>query len=118
MSFTSLDDLKRALEQDPGHIDFADVIALVDAQFSFSATAFANGELQNAAGQNNGSCKLLALGQYLALNKDQTLALFGHYYRDEVLGNPDGSDHGNIRNFMRTGHAGVAFAQFPLLAKA
>ena len=38
-----------------------------------------------------------------------TLELFGRFYRDDVLGKPDGDDHGNIRNFMKSGWDGVSF---------
>ena len=34
--------------------------------------------------------------------------LWGQYYRD-VLKNPDGDDHQNIRNFMKYGWEGVPF---------
>ncbi|WP_115716936.1 HopJ type III effector protein [Gallaecimonas mangrovi] len=118
MAFTSLDALKAQLAKAPQDIEFNDVIALIDSAFVFTPSAFKNGEISNEAGQNNGSCKLIALGQYLELSDAQTLALFGRYYRDDVLGNPGGSDHANIRNFMRSGQAGVEFAHFPLLAKA
>ena len=44
---------------------------------------------------------------------DSTLAtharqLWGQYYRD-VLATPDGTDHQNIRNFMKNGWDGVDF---------
>jgi len=48
------------------------------------------------------------------LTNEQTLALFGRYYREDVLGNPNGNDHANIRNFMQTGAQGVRFEKFPL----
>jgi hypothetical protein len=51
------------------------------------------------------------------LSEQQMLACFGAYYRDDVLKNPDGTDHQNIRNFMKTGWAGVAFDSMPLRAK-
>ena len=59
--------------------------------------------------------RLLALGQHLNLNQAQTLALFGRFYREDVLDNPNGSDHANIRNFMKTGHEEVVFETFPLV---
>ena len=43
------------------------------------------------------------------LTPDQTLALFGAFYRDDVLGHPDGSDHQNIRNFIKDGWDGIRF---------
>ncbi|GGF54244.1 HopJ type III effector protein [Alteromonas lipolytica] len=114
MSFTSLEALTTQLNNAPESIEFNDVIALIDSTFSFSPTAFTNGDVSNEANQNNGSCKLLALGQYLKLSDEQTLALFGKFYREDVLKNPQGDDHANIRNFMITGSAGVSFEVFPL----
>jgi len=46
------------------------------------------------------------------------LALFGDYYRSDVLKNPEGSDHQNIRNFMHKGWAGVTFKGEALRAEA
>jgi len=110
--------LLEQLNSAPERIEFQDIIAFIEANFIFTPTAFTNGKVQNDANQNNGSCKLLALGQYLELTNEQTLALFGNYYRDDVQGNPAGSDHANIRNFMQTGAEGVTFEVFPLAAKS
>ena len=117
MAYNSLDELVAQCESAPESIEFAEVIALVDSSFIFTPTSFTNGEVTNAANTNNGSCKLLALGQYLKLSEAQTLALFGAFYRDDVLQHPDGDDHANIRNFRVTGHNGVSFEQFPLTLK-
>ncbi|GEA02270.1 hypothetical protein KUL17_11670 [Alteromonas sp. KUL17] len=114
MSYSNTQDLVQAVTNSPDTIEFNDVIALIDSAFTFSPTAFTNGDVLNEANQNNGSCKLLALGQHLNLNQAQTLALFGRFYREDVLNNPNGDDHANIRNFMKTGHEGVAFETFPL----
>ena len=47
------------------------------------------------------------------LSKEETLALFGGYYRD-VVATPEGDDHPNIRNFMKSGWDGVtAWSQRP-----
>lgn len=43
------------------------------------------------------------------LSKDETLALFGDFYRTDVLQNPEGTDHQNIRNFMVSGWDGISF---------
>ena len=117
VSYTRLEDLVAHLCEAPNTIEFGEVITLIDNTFFFSPTAFENGAIKNLENQNNGSCKLLALGQYLKLSNEQTLALFGSFYRDDVLKNPNGEDHANIRNFMQTGHAGVTFEQFPLVLK-
>jgi hypothetical protein len=115
MTFSNTNDLVQAVSNSPQAIEFNDVIALVDSAFAFTPTAFTNGDVSNDANQNNGSCKLLALGQYLNLSQAQTLALFGRFYREDVLNNPEGDDHANIRNFMETGHEGVVFEVFPLV---
>ena len=39
----------------------------------------------------------------LALPNNATLWLFGDFYRKDVLENPDGTDHANIRAFMEGG---------------
>ena len=114
MAYSSTQDLVQAVTTSSEIIEFNDVIALVDSTFSFTPTAFTNGDVKNEANQNNGSCKLLALGQHLNLNQTQTLNLFGRFYREDVLNNPNGDDHANIRNFMKTGHEGVVFETFPL----
>jgi hypothetical protein len=43
------------------------------------------------------------------LDKEQTLACFGKFYRDDVLKNPSGTDHENIRSFMACGWDAVEF---------
>lgn len=98
-------------------VDFADVMAVVDAHYDFSPTAFTNGELSNAAGENNGSCKVFAFGLLHGLSQEQTLACFGDYYRKDVLQNPEGDDHQNIRNFMVTGWGGITFSSAAIVAK-
>ncbi|MCQ8847473.1 HopJ type III effector protein [Alteromonas stellipolaris] len=118
MNYHNVDALKKHLNESPESVEFGDVTALIDNAFTFTPTAFTNGEVTNEANQNNGSCKLLALGQHLQLNQAQTLALFGGFYRDDVSKNPEGDDHANIRNFMQTGHEGVSFEAFPLSVKS
>ena len=73
--------------------------------------------MENAAGQNEGSCKILAFARLHQLTPEQTLHCFGGYYRKEVLGDPAGNSHQNIRQFMKTGWAGITFDYAPL-AKA
>ncbi|MBZ9612897.1 HopJ type III effector protein [Rheinheimera maricola] len=105
------------LSTEPETISFEQSITLIDALYQFTPTAFKNGELHNAAGENNGSCKILAFGALHQLSAAQTLFLFGDYYR-LVLDTPKGTDHQNIRNFMRTGWDGVSFSVAALSAKA
>lgn len=102
------------LRSAPEEITFDQTMAVIDGCYQFTPSAFRNGELDNAEGQNSGSCKLLAFAQLHQLSAPQTLACFGDYYRIDVLKHPDGSDHQNIRNFMRFGWDAVAFEQQPL----
>ncbi|MDX1391641.1 MAG: HopJ type III effector protein [Rheinheimera sp.] len=104
------------LSTEPETISFEQSIALIDALYDFNPTAFKNGDMQNAAGQNNGACKILAFGMLHQLSEPQTLHLFGDYYRS-VLNTPTAQDHQNIRNFIRTGWDGIAFEQQALKAK-
>lgn len=97
------------IHQSPESISFSEVIAHIDKNYDFTPTRFANGTVLNEAGQNNGSCKIFAFAKLNNLDQNQTLALFGDYYRVDVLGNPTGSDHQNIRNFMQSGWAGIVF---------
>ena len=71
--------------------------------------------LVNEAGTNEGSCKIFYFAQLNNLNVQQTLACFGRYYSEDVLSNPTGNDHGNIRNFMKTGWQGIEFKSVALL---
>lgn len=98
-------------------LDFEDTIAVISEHFHYTPCAFRNGELENAAGQNEGSCKIFAFAKLMQFNEEQTKACFGRFYRD-VLATPEGQDHGNIRNFMRTGWSGIAFDDEPLVSKA
>jgi hypothetical protein len=105
------------LKTQPESIAFTDTIAVIDANYNFTPTAFKNGELQNEAGQNNGSCKLFAFAQLQNLTPQESLACFGAYYRDDVLKHPDATDHQNIRNFMKHGWNGIKYQGNALQAK-
>ena len=105
----SLSTFLQRLRETPEQIEFADTIALIEQHYDYTPTAFRNGEVDNAAGQNGGSCKIFAFAQLQALSEQDTLACFGRYYREDVLQHADASDHQNIRNFMRSGWKGVVF---------
>ena len=113
----NIQELQTKLADAPETIEFAEVMALIDGLYEFHPVAFTNGDQHNDAGQNNGSCKLLAYARLQDFDQQQTLACFGAFYRDDVLGNPDGDDHQNIRNFMKTGWAGIEFSGDALTAK-
>lgn len=56
---TDLDSLRASLAS--GEHEFADTLAFVAAHYAYQPQAFRNGELENAAGENEGSCKTLGL---------------------------------------------------------
>ncbi|WP_312765960.1 HopJ type III effector protein [Epilithonimonas sp.] len=97
------------LKNSPETIDFKEVIAFIDENYDFTPTKFTNGNTVNEADQNNGSCKVFSFAKLNDLTKEETLALFGDFYRTDVLGNPEGNDHQNIRNFIEFGWDGVFF---------
>ncbi len=112
-----IDAFLKKLNDAPDTVTFDDTMAVINDTYEFTPAAFTNGALRNEAGQNSGSCKLFAFAQLNGLSEQQTLACFGAYYREDVLKNPDGTDHQNIRNFMKTGWAGVRFDSMPLRPK-
>lgn len=97
------------LGNSPETIRFNDVITYIDNEYDFSPTKFKNGNIVNEAGQNNGSCKIFSFAKMSGLSGEKTLFLFGEFYRDDVLKNPEGMDHQNIRNFMEFGWDGISF---------
>ncbi|WP_343686412.1 HopJ type III effector protein [Chryseobacterium gleum] len=101
--------LLEQLKHFPETIQFNDVIAYIDEHYEFTPTAFQNGDTTNQAGQNNGSCKVFSFASMQDLKKEETLWLFGEFYRDDVLKNPEGTDHQNIRNFIKFGWDGITF---------
>ncbi|MBW7472795.1 HopJ type III effector protein [Marinobacter sp. M216] len=96
-----------------GHADFDDTLALIDRHFEYQPTGFHNGPLHNPAGENAGSCRVFALGRYCTLPEAETLQLFAQHYQ-QVMGDPVGDSHGNIRQFISTGWSGIRFEDEPL----
>ncbi len=93
----------------PETVAFPDCISVIDTTCNFTPTAFKNGDTYNEAGQNNGSCKVFSFAKKHELSVHQTLHCFGDFYRNDVLGDPDGTNHQNIRNFMKYGWEGIEF---------
>jgi hypothetical protein len=106
------------LKQNPETISFSETIAVIEGNYTFIPTAFQNGLQYNVEGENSGSCKLFAFAQLQNLSKEETLTCFGAYYFDEVLGNPEGINHQNIRNFIKTGWDGIQFEGEALTLKS
>lgn len=96
-------------------VSFDETMSVIMAHYDYTPTTFTNGigdnALVNQAGTNEGSCKIFAFALLHGLNEAQTLNLFGDYYRIDVQQNPAGSDHQNIRNFMKFGWQGIHFAE-------
>jgi uncharacterized protein (DUF2132 family) len=94
-------------------VSFTETQAVISEFYHYTATTFSNGIAQqaviNKAGSNEGSCKIFAFAQLNQLTAMQTLNLFGDYYHDEVLNDPEGTSHQNIRNFMIFGWEGIQF---------
>ena len=105
------------IKTSPETITFQETIELIDSTYQFKPVAFHNGSLFNEAGQNNGSCKIFSFSALQGFDARQTLQCFGDYYRKDVLENPEGNDHQNIRNFMKTGWDQVEFSDDALSLK-
>ncbi len=96
--------------------NFADVIAFIEDNYTYTASAFTNGNQENAADQNQGSAKVLAYAKLNNLSQEDTLKLFAEHY-NAVIETPNGTDHNNIRQFMENGWNGVTFENDVLTAK-
>lgn len=91
----------KQLAQAPQSIAFSQSIGVIEAHYQFTPCQFFVGPLNNAAGSNQGSCKIFSFAKLHQLTQAQTLACFGDYYRQDVLEHPDADDHQNIRHFMK-----------------
>ncbi|WP_215223466.1 HopJ type III effector protein [Echinicola shivajiensis] len=109
--------LVEKIKNKPESITFSEVIAYIDDNYDFTPTKFANGKTVNEANQNNGSCKIFSFAKLQDLSPEQTLHLFGDFYRVEVLEDPEGTGHQNIRNFIKNGWEGIQFDGEALQAK-
>ncbi|HLA29554.1 MAG TPA: HopJ type III effector protein [Pseudomonas sp.] len=104
---SALSDFRAHLRNE--HFTFAETLAFIAEHYDYQPSAFNNGPVENAAGQNEGSCKTLGLALLEELSLEETLLCFGEHYRS-VLATPDGDDHGNIRALMDSGLGAVRFA--------
>lgn len=113
----NIESFKAKLKETPKLIEFSETMNVVDENYNFTPTAFSNGTLENAIGQNSGSCKLFAFAKAQGFTKEETLACFGQFYFEDVLKNLYGTGHQNIRNFMKTSFDGLSFEGKPLTEK-
>lgn len=117
----TLNELLTAIKTQPNSIQFDDVIESISNEYTYTAAKFTNGlgddMIVNEPESNEGSCKILAFATLNELSNDQTLACFGKYYREDVLQNPEGSDHANIRTLMKYSLDDVFFYDTVLVKK-
>ena len=103
--------IEKILHGEP--ISFHETIVVITENYFYHPTEFSNGQdddiVINPPGTNESSCKIFAFAQLHGLTKEQTLSLFGDFYTTDVQQNPDGTDHQNIRHFMRHGWDGIRF---------
>ena len=101
------------IKNTPENTEFNDVINIIDQYYLYTPTRFVNGtdndNVVSDAGGNEGSCKIFSFARIHQLDEVQTLNCFGKYYREDVLNNPEGTDHANIRTFMKHGWDHIKF---------
>ena len=108
------------LENEADTIQFSDSIDIIEQCYNYKPSGFSiaqstqQGSVENNAGENEGSCKLIAFAQLNKLDTQKTLHLFGDFYRKDVLQHPTSSDHGNIRVLMELGVDTISFDSPPL----
>ena len=110
----TLIEFKNKLQNKAAKIDFKEIIELIESNYNFTPSAFKNGDLENQSTENQGSCKVFSFAILEGLSKEETLACFGQYYT-EVVNDPIGTGHQNIRNFMKTGFEGLSFENETLI---
>ena len=114
----TIEQLINLIKTNPESIEFQQVMETIEQNYDYTPTRFTNSEAVNESGTNEGSCKIFAFGQLNQLDEHETLACFGTYYRDDVLQNPKGTDHANIRSFMVHGWESINFDTPALVVKS
>ena len=96
---------------------FSETLAFIASAYDYQPSRFINGNVENSAGENEGSCKTLGMAVLEGFTTEEALLAFGEHYRS-VLATPSGNDHRNIRALIETGLPGVRFDQQPLTRKS
>lgn len=108
--------IEKIIQGEP--ISFHETIVVITENYHYHPVEFSNGLgddiLVNPPGVNEGSCKIFAFARLHKLTKEQTLRLFGDFFTTDVMLNPQGNDHQNIRRFMRDGWDGIRFKEAAL----
>ena len=106
--YMTINEFKIKLKDNKKSITFSETMQVIEDNYTFTPTAFTNGDIKNNLEQNSGSCKLFAFAIDQQLTKPETLACFGEHYL-AVLEDATGNSHQNIRNFIKTGFKGLTF---------
>ncbi len=86
-------------------------IAAINAIYSVPPQVFAVGDQENRSGESKGSLAILGFARANGLsNIFEILPMFGEAY-DEVLADPNGTSHANIRALTKHGMDGVVLEQ-------
>lgn len=111
MNLLNSDPLKHVLNE-KNVWPFSATIFHIHSHFHYIPTSFyigcSNSLTKNKVGENEGSAKIFAFAKLMEYNTTETLALFGEYYQ-EVLDDPDGDNHQNIRTLIKCGIENVTF---------
>lgn len=96
---------------------FQETLTFIARNYHYQPAAFRNGPVSNPAGENEGSCKTLALALLEDFTTEEALLCFGEHYRS-VLDSPQGHDHANIRALLQHGLKQIEFTQPPLTRRS
>jgi len=105
----SVEELLEKIRANRESVEFDEVMLTISDNYHYVPARFINGAVANEPGENEGSCKIFAFAKLHGLNVTETLSCFGKFYREDVLKNPEGTGHANIRSFMTCGWGGVEF---------
>jgi len=88
-------------------VDFNEFIDLIEQEYNFTNIAFNNGNLHNKNDENQGSAKVFCFALLHNLSKEQTLRCFSQHYASVLNSKAEDKTHLNIRNFIKSGFAGL-----------
>lgn len=95
----------------PSVLDLDEVVGMIDTLYECTPTAFSTGEVQNKAGENERSLKVLCWASLVGLSTEEALTLFGNLYTEL---DPDGHGHQNIRQLVAHGINSFSVSPWPL----
>lgn len=87
-------------------VTYQETIDFLDKHYDYFEVPFKCGDISYEPNVKKGAAKIFSFGLMTKMSVDETLRLFGEYYRDLT---PDGTDRPNIRNFIKYGWPGVTF---------